>query len=97
MENLNLPENLEKLKHKIFEHMKSWTPAPNVQMHVPPADFPDASEHAAHVLLVDGHDDGDAVVPASNSSAVLRPERLRLRRSGCSRGSTARTRRTKTA
>ena len=47
MENLNLPENLEKLKHKIFEHMKSWAPAPNVQMHVPPADFPDASEHAA--------------------------------------------------
>eukprot|EP00966_Prymnesium_polylepis_P262346 6059717-Prymnesium_polylepis.1 len=24
---------LEKLKTKIFEHMKNWTPVPNVQMH----------------------------------------------------------------
>ena len=39
MENLNLPENLEKLKQKVFDHMKQWNFAPNVQMHQPPADF----------------------------------------------------------
>lgn len=26
MENLNQPENLEKLKSKVFEHMRNWTP-----------------------------------------------------------------------
>ena len=40
MENLNLPDNLEKLKQKVFDHIKQWQPAPNVQMHHPPADFP---------------------------------------------------------
>jgi histone deacetylase 1/2 len=38
MENLNLPENLEKLKQKVFDHIKQWQPAPNVQMHQPPPD-----------------------------------------------------------
>ena len=38
MENLNLPDNLEKLKQKVFDHIKQWQPAPNVQMHQPPAD-----------------------------------------------------------
>jgi hypothetical protein len=38
MDNLNQPETLEKLKNKVFEHMKNWTPVPNVQMHVTPAD-----------------------------------------------------------
>ena len=38
MENLNLQDNLEKLKAKVFEHMKQWAPAPNVQMHQPPPD-----------------------------------------------------------
>lgn len=27
MENLNQPDTLEKLKAKVFEHMKNWTPA----------------------------------------------------------------------
>ena len=39
MENLNLPENLEKLKTKVFEHIKQWQPVPNVQMHQPPPDM----------------------------------------------------------
>ena len=26
MENLNQPDTLEKLKTKVFEHMKNWTP-----------------------------------------------------------------------
>jgi len=38
MENLNQPDTLEKLKTKVFEHMKNWAPVPNVQMHVTPAD-----------------------------------------------------------
>ena len=38
MDNLNLPDHLEKLKSKIFEHIKQWQPAPNVQMHVTPPD-----------------------------------------------------------
>ncbi|KAL1524402.1 hypothetical protein AB1Y20_019297 [Prymnesium parvum] len=33
MENMNQADTLEKLKGKIFEHMKNWTPVPNVQMH----------------------------------------------------------------
>ena len=44
MENLNLPENLEKLKQKVFDHMKNWQPAPNVQMHQPPPDFGDGHD-----------------------------------------------------
>jgi histone deacetylase 1/2 len=40
MENLNLPDNLEKLKNKVFEHMRQWEAAPNVQMHHPPPDMP---------------------------------------------------------
>jgi len=46
MENQNLPETLEKLKAKVFEHMKQWTPVPNVQMAQIPSDFPvgDADE-----------------------------------------------------
>ena len=32
MENLNLPDNLDKLKQKVFDHIKQWQPAPNVQM-----------------------------------------------------------------
>ena len=38
MDNLNLPEHLEKLKTKVFEHMKQWQPAPNVQMAQAPPD-----------------------------------------------------------
>ena len=38
MENLNLPENLEKLKQRVFEHIKQWQPAPNVQMSAAPPD-----------------------------------------------------------
>ena len=26
MENLNLPDNLEKLKQKVFDHIKQWQP-----------------------------------------------------------------------
>jgi len=37
MENLNIPENLEKIKAKVFEHLKQLQPAPNVQMHQTPA------------------------------------------------------------
>ena len=66
MENLNLPENLEKLKHKIFEHMKSWTPAPNVQMHAPPPDAPDGSERAAAAA-----DNGDPDVRVSKEAADM--------------------------
>ena len=44
MENLNLPDTLEKLKNKIFEHLKQLQPAPNVQMHVPPPDAPSREE-----------------------------------------------------
>jgi len=33
MENLNVPENLEKIKAKVFEHLKQLQAAPNVQMH----------------------------------------------------------------
>ena len=47
MENLNLPDNLEKLKQKVFDHIKQWQPAPNVQMHQPPADFPLGGESTA--------------------------------------------------
>jgi len=59
MENMNIPENLEKIKAKVFEHLRQMQPAPNVQMHVAPAAFgnddqeeeddPDArfSQHAA--------------------------------------------------
>ena len=46
MENLNLPDNLEKLKQKVFDHIKQWQPAPNVQMHHPPSDFPDHMDDA---------------------------------------------------
>lgn len=38
MENLNLNDTLEKLKSKIFEHLKQLAPAPNVHMHHPPRD-----------------------------------------------------------
>ena len=44
MENLNLPENLEKLRQKIFDYMKQWQPAPNVAMHQPPPDARDFSD-----------------------------------------------------
>merc|ERR1712060_661430 len=37
MENLNIQENLEKIKAKVFEHLKQLQPAPNVQMHQTPA------------------------------------------------------------
>jgi histone deacetylase 1/2 len=37
MENLNIPENLEKIKAKVFEHLRQMQPAPNVQMHVTPS------------------------------------------------------------
>lgn len=40
MENLNQPDSLSKLTAKIFEHMKQWQPAPNVQLHQPPPDMP---------------------------------------------------------
>ena len=33
MENLNLPDNLEKIKAKIFDNLRQIVPAPNVQMH----------------------------------------------------------------
>jgi len=33
MENLNIPENLEKIKNKVFEHLRQLQPAPNVPMH----------------------------------------------------------------
>lgn len=33
MANENIPENLEKIKTKVFEHLKQLQPAPNVQMH----------------------------------------------------------------
>ena len=33
MENLNLPDNLEKIKQKIFDNLKGIVAAPNVQMH----------------------------------------------------------------
>ena len=46
MENLNLPDHLEKLKQKVFDHIKQWQAAPNVQMHQPPADFPDTDANA---------------------------------------------------
>jgi len=37
MENLNIPENLEKIKSKVFEHLRQLQPAPNVTMPaVPP-------------------------------------------------------------
>lgn len=35
MENQNIPENLEKIKAKVFEHLRQVQPAPNVQMHQP--------------------------------------------------------------
>jgi hypothetical protein len=60
MENLNLPENLEKLKQKVFDHIKQWQPAPNVQMHQPP---PDAEMADA------GDDEGDADKRVSQSQA----------------------------
>ena len=44
MENLNLPENLEKIKTKIFEHLKQLQPAPNVPMHQPPPSQPQGDD-----------------------------------------------------
>ena len=45
-ENLNLPDNLEKLKQKVFDHIKQWQPAPNVQMRQAPVDFPTVGQDA---------------------------------------------------
>jgi histone deacetylase 1/2 len=59
MENLNLPENLERLKAKVFEHMKQWQAVPNVQMHRPPAD--------AH--MEDANDEGDPDERVSRQAA----------------------------
>ena len=36
MENLNIPENLEKIKSKVFEHLRQLQPAPNVTMPAAP-------------------------------------------------------------
>ena len=36
MENMNLPDNLETIKQKVFENLRALQPAPNVQMHHPP-------------------------------------------------------------
>lgn len=58
MENLNVPENLEKIKQKVFEHLKQMQPAPNVQMHQAPASAPD------------NDDDDDDVDPDSRIGAV---------------------------
>mmetsp|Transcript_7427 Transcript_7427/g.21153 ORF Transcript_7427/g.21153 Transcript_7427/m.21153 type:complete len:343 (-) Transcript_7427:252-1280(-) len=44
MENANLPENLEKIKAKVFEHLRQLQPAPNVQMHVAPSSAQDDDE-----------------------------------------------------
>lgn len=44
MENLNIPENLEKIKAKVFEHLRQMQPAPNVQMHVTPSSANDDEE-----------------------------------------------------
>jgi len=46
MENLNIPENLEKIKSKVFEHLRQLQPVPNVQMHqtAPSAEMHEASD-----------------------------------------------------
>ena len=44
MENLNVPENLEKIKAKVFEHLKQMQPVPNVQMHTAPVSAPDKDD-----------------------------------------------------
>jgi histone deacetylase 1/2 len=49
MENLNIPENLEKIKAKVFEHLKQLQPVPNVQMH----------QAASSAEFDDADDDGD--------------------------------------
>jgi len=49
MENLNIPENLEKIKTKVFEHLKQLQPVPNVQMH----------QAASSAEFDDADDDGD--------------------------------------